>query len=159
LQSTALTAVRRCRRVSRFGPFGWLSSFRLPLDSRKDFTSSECGRVTARYRRYIGIAASHCRFSLRATLLLLALGLGRHRSLPLHPGSCVFGGRCHVRMAINLGQRRPVAGANTVLLEIGSGGRKRFNAARSVPLGHGFQSRLTQSRFDPEIEIGATITY
>ena len=46
--------MQRCRRVGRFSLFGWLSSSRLPLDSTRTVQAQNVGRVTARYRRYIG---------------------------------------------------------------------------------------------------------
>lgn len=94
--------------------FEWLSSFRLPLESRKDFKSSECEGEWRPGIVATSVLPRPLPFQPQSDQLsLLALSLGRHRSLPLHPGSCVFGGRCHVSMAINLGQRHPVTGTNT----------------------------------------------
>ena len=50
--------------LRRFGLFGWLSSSRLPLDSRKDCKSSECGASDGpvsslhRYATSIAVSAS-----------------------------------------------------------------------------------------------------
>jgi hypothetical protein len=70
-------------------------------------TDAECERVTARYRRYIGLPHPS-RFKPQSDHFLLALRLGWLHSHPLLPGCCVLRGCCPVGRAINLGQRHPV---------------------------------------------------
>lgn len=74
LQSTAYTAVQRMPSHRSLGPFGWLSSSRLPLDSRKDYCKlrmqeASDGPVSSLHR----YATSNCRFSLRATIQRIRL--------------------------------------------------------------------------------------
>ena len=101
--------------------------------------AQKAGRVTARYRRYIGSATSIAVSSIRATpetrSPLVSVGI---HSLSLLPENCVLGGRCHVFMAINLGQRRPVTGANA--------GLQRSQKMPRLPLMLWFDSDALQSK-------------
>ena len=78
--------------------------------------AQNAGRVTARYRRYIGVPRplpfqpqSDPSGNPKHGSPFVLFGV---HSFPLLRENCVQGGRCRVFTAINLGQRRPVAGAN-----------------------------------------------